>query len=337
MNENYPGQTKDLQKKIWITTSIVALFVLLIWLFIEIFSVLLLVLAGTLIALYFHGLSGIIHRKTNLGKKASLIISVTVTILVILTFFYFAGNTVAKQASELQDTMPSVVKKFENDLSKNPIGQKLLQRLQSADTGKFIAYAQRFFSSTFGVLGDVYVILFIGLFFTTSPHTYLNGFVLLVPASKREQAKTILQNTGSVLIKWLKGKLFAMIIVAVLTFIGLVIMDVPMAFVLSIIAGVLNFIPNFGPLIAMIPAVLVGLMQSPVTALLIIALYIVIQVIESNFITPQIQKKLISMPSALIIIAQVMMGVLTGGWGVLLATPLMAMLIVIVKETYIKD
>jgi len=113
-------------------------------------------------------------------------------------------------------------------------------------------------------------------------------------------------------------------------------MGVPMAFTLALIAGLLNFIPNFGPLIAMLPAVLVAQMQGSTTALLVAGLYILVQVLESNVITPQIQKKLINIPPALIIIAQLFMGVLTGGWGLLLATPLMLIIMMVVQELYLK-
>jgi len=335
MNENNFGNTSDIRKKAWTITGIVAIYVILIWLFIALFNVLLLILAGILIALYFHGLSRIIH-KTGIGKKASLVIAVIATALVILAFFYFAGNMLINQVNELQDTIPSVIKKFESYLSESSMGQKLLQRLRSVDSGKFTAIAQSFFRSTFGVLGDVYVVLFMGLFFTTSPGMYVNGFIRLIPDKKRQQSKTIIQKLGVVISKWLKGKIFAMLIVALLTLTGLLIMGIPMAFVLSVIAGTLNFIPNFGPIIAMIPAILVGLLQGPSTALIIIVLYTAVQIIESNIITPQIQKRLISMPPALIIIAQITMGILSGGWGVILATPLTAILIVIMKETFLK-
>jgi predicted PurR-regulated permease PerM len=142
---------------------------------------------------------------------------------------------------------------------------------------------------------------------------------------------------GHTLTKWLKGQLFAMLLVAVLTLVGLLIMGVPMALVLALIAGVLNFIPNFGPLIAMIPAVGVGLLQGPTTALMVAGLYILVQVLESNVITPQIQKRLIEIPPALIIISQLFMGVLTGGWGLVLATPLIAIVMVVVQELWVKS
>jgi predicted PurR-regulated permease PerM len=122
----------------------------------------------------------------------------------------------------------------------------------------------------------------------------------------------------------------------VLTAVGLLISGMPMWLALALIAGLLNFIPNFGPLIALIPAVLVALMQGPTTAAIVAGLYIAIQVTESNFITPMVQKKLINIPPALIIMAQLLIAPLTGGWGLVLATPLMVILIVLVQELYIK-
>jgi predicted PurR-regulated permease PerM len=136
--------------------------------------------------------------------------------------------------------------------------------------------------------------------------------------------------------KWLKGKIFAMFVVFVLTAVSLLIIGMPMWLVLAVIAGFLNFIPNFGPLIALIPAALVALMQSPGTAALVVVIYMVIQALESNFITPMVQHRLIEIPPALIIIAQLLIAPLTNGWGLILATPLMVIVIVVVKELYLK-
>lgn len=90
-------------------------------------------------------------------------------------------------------------------------------------------------------------------------------------------------------------------------------------------------------MIALIPAVLVALMQSPETAVLVVGLYILIQFIESNFITTLVQQKLLNMPPAIIIIAQLLMGALTGGWGLVLATPLTVIVIILVQELYLKN
>ena len=222
-------------------------------------------------------------------------------------------------------------------LNQSSLGQKLLQRVTSPEAeSKTESIASTFFQSTFGILGDIYVILFLGIFFTVSPAIYKDGILKIVPPQQRPQGENLLQTLSESLKKWLKGKLFAMLVVAVLTAIGLLIIGVPMWLALALIAGVLNFIPNFGPLIAMVPAILVALVDGPATAGFVAGLYILIQFVESNLITPMVQKKMINIPPALIIIAQLLMGSLTGVWGVIFATPVILIIMIVVQELYIK-
>ncbi|HEV7331809.1 MAG TPA: AI-2E family transporter [Flavisolibacter sp.] len=316
---------------------LVAVVVILLWIIKATFNVLLLILAGALIALYFRGLSGLIHRKLHLSEKWSLPVAIIGSLLLLLLFFWLAGSKINQQVQQLSQTLPSTVAKAKQQISQSPVGQQILQQVQSGGSmQKAASTLQSFFRSTFGVLGDVYVILFLGLFFTAAPKTYRNGFLALFTSEAKPRAEGVTNKVGLTLTKWLKGKIFSMLIVAVLTIIGLLLIGVPMAFTLGLIAGLLNFIPNFGPLIALIPAVLVGLLQGPTTALLVAGLYILVQVLESNVITPQIQKRLIEIPPAIIIIAQLFMGVLTGGWGLVLATPVVAILMVVVQELWIK-
>jgi predicted PurR-regulated permease PerM len=324
-------------KKVWITVGIIALVIIILWILKATFNVLLLLLAGALIALYFRGLAGLLHRKLHVPEKWSVAISVIGSLLLLIGFFWFAGTRIQQQAEQLSKTLPSAINNFKQQLSQSTLGQQVLQRVTSGESAKkATSVAQSFFRSTFGVLGDIYVVLFLGIFFTAAPKLYVNGFLKLIPPKGKDKGTQVVDTVGASLTKWLKGQLFAMLVVAILTAIGLLILGVPMAFTLALIAGLLNFIPNFGPLIAMIPGVLIALMQGPTTALLVAGLYILVQVLESNVITPQIQKKLIDMPPALIIIAQLFMGVLTGGWGLVLATPLMVILMMVVQELYVK-
>jgi len=329
------NETIPFQKKVWITVGIVALAVIVLSILKVTVNVLLLVLAGALIALYFRGLAGLLHRVVKLPKKAALPVAIIGSLLLLVLFFWFAGSRIQTQAAQLTNTLPGTVENFKQKLSESPLGQQVLS--QASGSGeKASAVIKSFFRSTFGVLGDVYVVLFLGLFFTASSKTYVSGFIKLIPPKSRPKAEDVVTKIGSTLTKWLKGKIFSMLVVAVLTAIGLWAIGMPMIFVLALIAGLLNFIPNFGPLLAMIPAVLVGLMQGTTTALLVAGLYIVVQMLESNVITPQIQKRLISIPPALIILGQLFMGVLTGGWGLVLATPIIAILMVVLQELYIK-
>ena len=325
------------QKKVWIKGGIYALIVIVILLFKATFSVFLLILAGALIAIFFLGLSGLICRKTNWKQGVCLAIAVIGIVLLTTGLFWLMGAKIQAQVAELSDTLPATIENAKSQLSQNPIGKKLVEKANAPETiKKAKALASTFFKTTFGVFGDIYVVLFLGIFFTVSPNVYKKGIVQLIPKKGQKKGEDIVNKLGGNLKKWLKGKLFAMFVVFILTSIGLLILGIPLWLVLALIAGLLNFIPNFGPLIAMIPAVLVALMEGPSTAAIVAGMFIVIQVVESNFITPMVQQKLISIPPALIISAQLLISPLTGGWGLVLATPLMLIIMILVQELYLK-
>lgn len=326
------------QKKVWTIAAIFAFTVALLLFINSTFDVLLLVLAGSLIAIFFRALSSKIQRKTKWKEGVCVAISIISTLLVVSALFWLIGAKVQAQITELVDTLPKTIENAKARLNDTSIGEKIINEVSSKKTmDKAQAFAGKFFQSTFGVLGDLYVVLFIGIFFTISPQTYTKGIVQLIPLQGQRKAQQIFNKLGEQLRKWLKGKLLSMLIVFILTAIGLAIIGLPLWLVLALLAGLVSFIPNFGPLLALIPAVLVGLLQSPQTALLVAGLYILIQFIESNFITAIIQQKLINMPPALVLIAQLFMGALIGGWGLVLATPLTLIVIILVQELYIKN
>ena len=337
MNEN-KGDELSYQKKVWIKGGIYALIVILILLFKATFSVLLLILAGALIAIFFLGLSGLICRKTKWKPGVCLTIAVISILLLTAGMFWLMGAKIQDQVAALSDTLPATVENAKSQLSQNSIGKKIVEKVNAPETMKRAKeLVSVFFKTTFGIFGDIYVIFFLGIFFTVSPEVYKKGIVQLIPKRGQNKGEDILNKLGGNLKKWLKGKFFAMFVVFVLTSIGLLILGIPLWLVLALIAGLFNFIPNFGPLIAMIPAVLVALMLGPTSAALVAGLYILIQVVESNFITPMVQKKLVNIPPALIISAQLLISPLTGGWGLVLATPLMLIIMILVQELYIKQ
>jgi predicted PurR-regulated permease PerM len=247
------------------------------------------------------------------------------------------GAKIQTQVAQLSDTLPATIENAKRQLNQSTLGKQLVENVSSPRARQNLqSVAQTFFRTTFGVFGDVYIVLFIGIFLTISPLVYKKGVVQLVPKRGQPVAGDLLDKCGENLKKWLKGKIFSMFVVFILTAIGLLIIGLPMWLVLALIAGILSFIPNFGPLIAVIPAVLVALLQGPETAAIVAGLYVLVQLIESNVITPKVQEKLINIPPALLIIAQMLVAPLTGGWGLLLATPMMIIIIVFVEELYIK-
>lgn len=316
--------------------ALVALFVIVILLLKSTFSVLLMILAATIIALYFHGLAGLIERKIRLSHKWSMFLSIAGSFLILGLLFWLIGSKVQSQVTTLSEKLPAMAEQAKAELNQYPLGRNFLDQISGQNSKKLMTSLGRLFNSTFGILGDIYVILFLSIFLTADPSTYKSGIIALIPKDRKEEGKHVLDELGHSLKSWFKGKLFSMAVVAVLTGIGLSIIGVPLVFALAVIAGILNFIPNFGPIIAMIPAVLIGLTQGINTALIIAGLYILIQMIESNLITPMVQKKLVSIPPALIIIGQLVVGSVTGYLGIILATPVVLIIMVMVKELYVK-
>ncbi len=158
-----------------------------------------------------------------------------------------------------------------------------------------------------------------------------------MPLEKRARAREVFIAIGRALRWWIVGRAFSMIAVGVLTMMGLFIIGLPLAPALSIIAGLLTFVPYIGPLFSAIPAILVALVEGPLVIVYVIIVYIIVQQLENHLITPLVQKRAVSIPPVVLLTAQLLIGILFGLFGVLLATPLAIVSIILVQMLYIED
>jgi predicted PurR-regulated permease PerM len=338
MTENFSREKKySFVQKVWIAGGILALITSILLLFKSTFNVFILVLGGALIAVYFRGLAQLIKKKTRWKSWIAMTISVAGTLLLLTGIVWLIGSEAQSQISQLSKTLPQTYENAKEYLNETWLGQEVIERVSGSGAGSKMTTAfSSFFRTTFGILADLYVILLVGAYLTASPYLYTKGIKRLVPPRGRGKADDVLDNLGESMKQWILGKIFAMFVVFVLTAIGLKIMGMPMWLALALIAGFLNFIPNFGPLIAMIPAVLVALSQGPQTALIVVGLYLLVQFLESNLITPKIQQRLTSVPPALIITSQLIVASFAGIWGIALATPIILIVMILVQELHIK-
>lgn len=324
-------------QKAWMLGLILALITGLFLFFTATIHVFILILVGILIACYFRGLAGVIAAKAHVSRRVSLLISVFGTILIIFGIFFLIGSTVSKQISELTETLPAMLNKTEEWLNRSAIGREIVYRIQALKSAEEIEpFLSGMFKTTFGGIGDLFIILLLGIYFTSSPKLYTQILVQLVPPSKRPDARNLIHAVSSGLTKWLMGTFLSMSIIFVLTAIALAIVGLPMWLALSFLAGLLVFIPNFGPIIASIPTIIVAFSISPNMALIVAVLFFTIQILEGAFITPQVQHWLVNIPPALVILAQVFGGILLGVWGLVFATPIMLVGIITVKQLYVK-
>jgi len=343
MAQNYKQPAKETVEKeltyiqkVWHTVAIVALLVVVILIARVAFNVLLMVLAGTLVSVYFHGLGDMIQRKTKWRRRLCMIISVAGTFIILTVLFWFMGAKISKQITVLSDSLPKTVNTVKEKLSEYPLGNKVLLYLSDDNSDKLFATAKQFFNTSFGVLGNIYVILFLAMFFTANPNLYKDGIIKLIPEDRKELGRCVIDRISMALKGWLKGMMLSMMLVFILIGVGLSIMSIPVALVLALLTGLLKLIPNFGSLAAMIPGVLLALTIGTNTAIIVALIYIVSQTIVSNIVTPLIQKKMIDLPPALTILSQVLMGTLSGVLGIILAVPLLAIVMILVDELYVK-
>jgi predicted PurR-regulated permease PerM len=318
----------------------VLLVVALVWIAID---VLLLVFAGLLLATFVRTLSDLLEERTSLrGRWALGAVLVSLLGILVVGGALFAPE-VATQVEQLGQRLPQAAERAEELVRSTAWGGQLLEQLPANLSGLLagqwgvLSRATGFFSTTLGVLANLGIVLFVGVYVAVDPEPYRAGLLRLVPISRRERALQVLAAVHHAMRWWLFGQLLSMTLIGTATAIGLSILGVPLALALGLLTALLTFIPFLGPLLSVVPATLLAFVQSPTLALYVVALYAGVQFLESNFVTPLVQERAVSLPPALTIAAQVLAGILLGALGVLLATPLTAVALVLVRMLYVED
>lgn len=255
---------------------------------------------------------------------------------------WLAAPQIADQAAQLGSVVPDSIERLRAAVAQNPFLRSVLADLPSAaqirkQLTAMVPNAGLFFTGLFGALGNAVIILCVGLYFAAQPMVYIDGFVKLIPPSRRRRAREVLDEIGDTLARWLVGKSVSMIVVGVATAGGLWALGVPLALVLGLIAGLLDFIPYLGPLMAGVPAVLIAFSISPELGWYTVLLFLAIQSVEGYLLSPLIEARTVSLPPALTIAMQMLFGALFGMAGVALATPLAAALSVVIAMLYVQD
>lgn len=330
-------------KRVAIAAFVVLLIGAAFYLFSQHVYFFLLVFAGILMAVMFCGMTDWLVKKVHLKRGIALFIAVVFFFGIIVAAFWLVAPTVAQQVKEMQQTVPQALSKVESWLSQYGWGQKIVQKipdnLSSAmpKSDTVLTQVSGIFSSTLSFLADVLIVIVTALFFAANPGIYTRGFAKLFPVHHRTRILDVLDKCYHNLKLWLLGMLAAMTLTGVTAAIGYSLIGLPMASALALLAFFGEFIPNIGPALAGIPAVLVGLTVSTQMALYALFVYIGIQTVQSYVVTPLIFQKTVDMPPALLLFFQVLLGIMQGGIGLLLAAPLLAVIMVIVNELYVHD
>jgi predicted PurR-regulated permease PerM len=212
-----------------------------------------------------------------------------------------------------------------------------LRRTLTRQLGAATRFLFPFLSSTLEAVGGVLLITFIAIYFGIDPGTYRRGILHLVPSSGRQRADEVMTAIGNSLRRWLLAQLVAMVVIGVAVGVALSLLGVEAAISLGIIAGLLEFIPTVGPILAAMPAIAMGFLVSPQKALAVALVFTLLQQLEGNLLIPVLMKHGVELPPLLTILGQAVLAVVFGFLGLVIAVPLLAAIMVAVKMLYVED
>jgi predicted PurR-regulated permease PerM len=290
------------------------------------------VFAGLMLALFLLMGGGALSRRLSISDHAGVgLFALLLGGGFALLFVAFAPSVMA-QLNQLATDLPDAIGTLRTRLEGNTWMRPLYRALQPEEPAGIATGA---LTATLGGLASAVIVAFIGFYGAFNPEPYRNGLLSLVSPDLRPKARLVLARMALLLRGWLLARLFSMAVVGTLTTLGLWLAGVPLAVILGLIAGLLGFIPNIGPILSAVPALLLALSQGSSTVWIVAGLYVVVQTIETYVLTPVVEERETSIPPALVLSGQLLMGTLYGLLGLALASPLVAVMIVLIREVYV--
>ena len=298
--------------------------------------VLLEIFAGLLFAVAVNGLTTALARNTRLPYGWAFLCIMTIIVAGLAATIYFSAPQVIGQTYQIvydaTSALQQLVRSVSRALPELQLSSEQLPNLREL-TSSFVGLG----ATMTDIAITSMIILFVGFYAALDPRWYIDGFIRLCPRRLRPQMRDILHEIGHSLQQWLFGRAIMMISVAFLTLVSLWLLSIPLALTLSLIAGLLTFVPYFGALVSAAPAVLIAFAQSPIDALYVTLVYLGAHAIEGYILAPLVQQRTVSLPPALMLGSQAFMGTLFGAAGAALAAPLVVVAMAITRTVYLDD
>ena len=212
-----------------------------------------------------------------------------------------------------------------------------LRVILARQVGGVLPYLFPVFSTALSALTGIILVVFLAIFFAADPLTYMRGVLHLIPRTHRPRMTAVLETMGRTLRAWVIARLIAMLTIGVVVTGTMALLGVRAAVALGVIAGLLEFVPVFGPVIGAIPAIALAFADSPQKAVAVAIAFLIIQQLEGNVLIPMLLQKAVEVPPALSLIGIASMAVVLGILGVLIAEPLVAAALVAVKMLYVES
>lgn len=328
------GETDDSHfiRRVLIVLALVSIFILA-W---HLRELLLTLFGAVVVATIFRSIANRIRRLVKVSESVAVGLAILLVLGIAGALVTLFGAHVSQQVETLDQTLPAAWASFEQRVDALGLGDQFRRLVEGfrQSSSSFASLSQTAMSIG-NAVAALLIILFGGIYLAVQPKLYKIGAIKLIPAAKRPLIDEAMGESETALRLWLKGQLMAMIAVGLLTWLGLWLLGMPSAMVLGLLAGVLEFIPFLGPLIAAVPGVLLALAVSPDLALWVLLVYFLVQQLEGYVLTPLIQQFEVELPGVILLFAVFGFGILFGMLGVILAAPLTVVIYVLVKRLYV--
>lgn len=299
----------------------------------------LLIAGAVIVAVIIHLLADPLHNHMKLGRKPATALAIFIFFVLIAGFFYFFGREAVRQFETLIEELPGAIESVRQAIAGSPLGQRLgdLVAPGGANAGDIFSYLRGAIGGAVSVVFYLILAITVGIVFAINPGGYRDGTLLLLPRRFRPRVKSAADASGRALKGWLVGQLIAMSIIGVLTSIGLMLIGMPSWLALGVLAGLAQFVPVVGPFASALPGLIVAASIDGSMLLRALAVYVGVQQLESNLITPFVMRKAASLPMALTLVSIIAFGALFGVAGAIVATPVTVAIYVLVQKLYVED
>ncbi|HEX2527348.1 MAG TPA: AI-2E family transporter [Geminicoccus sp.] len=305
---------------------------------------LLLIFAGLLFAVLLDACTRGLAYLLPIGRSWRLAIVCILLTVGIAWLLVWSSTNLVGQADSLIRLIAEQLRVLRGELRSmgitpppSPDGPRTLTQLLFPDPGALFGHAYSAFNLASGLLGNLVVVAFIGLFTAASPETYRRGILSLLPGHRQQRVGEVLDEMAEVLRWWLVGQLVAVVLIAASMWAGLTLIGMPGALLLGVQAGLVNFIPYLGPVISAVPILLAAMAYGHAMVLWALGVHVTVQLVEGYVLAPLIQKRTVDVPPVLTLVAVMLAGALFGALGIALAMPLVAVLRIAVVRLYIED
>ena len=340
-----------------VATILILLGLIFAW---EIRGTLMLTFAAVVLVVLFTMPVRMLMRRFEMNRLVAIVVSVIGFFVILALIGLPISRTIATQFNVLaSEVIPQGLEQARESITGEAIVEQFpfLEGVIAGDNNDLISddLINQFISQVTDALGrlggtvlpvvggvantilSALIIFFLSMYLLAEPQHYVNGIIKLTPIWYRDRMRTILRKIDSTLRAWLAVTAVSMVVVAVLTGLGLAVLNIREWLALGVLAGVLSFIPNFGPVVALVAAVPVAFVQARENVLWTVVIIYGVSFFQSQVVSPVLASERMNMPAILILLGQIIFGFFFGFLGLMLAVPLSAVVAVLVDEIYVKD